>query len=355
MDKTEILDNREKIKALDPQDALGITERFPDLLEEAAKLPHGQQLGKLKQPEKIVISGMGGSAISGDIAVDLLGGSCELPIAVNRGYRLPAFVDDRTLVFALSYSGQTEETVSAAKQALEKGAKVVAITSDGKLKELVENGGQPVCLIPAGYQPRLALPFLLVPLLRGLAELKLYRNFQEDLTETIALLKKLRLEYGSNKSVRSNPVKQLAKKLVGKSPLIFGCAGTTQAVALRFKTQFNENSKVTALANTFPELDHNEIVNLNAVKRAEHNFSLICLRDEDDSERIKKRIEITKSLIGRQLGGTVELTSQGRSGLARMLSLIYFGDLLSVYLALVKGIDPTEVEVIGRLKKELAR
>jgi glucose/mannose-6-phosphate isomerase len=355
MEKTELLDNRGKIKALDPQDALGITERFPEMPEEAAQLPHSQQLSRLKRPEQIVICGMGGSAISGDIAVDLLIGSCELPIVVNRSYQLPAFVDDKTLVFTLSYSGQTEETVSAAKQALAQGAKIAAITTDGKLKELAESGGHPVYLIPAGYQPRMALPFLLATLLRGLEELKLYPTLKDDLAEAIALLKRLRAEYGADKPARANPVKQLAKKLAGKVPLVFGCVGTTQAAALRFKTQFNENSKVTALANTFPELDHNELVNLGAVKRTEHNFSLICLRDEADSERIKKRIEITKSLIGRQLGGTIELASQGRSALARMLSLVYFGDLLSVYLALVKGIDPTEVEVIGRLKKEMAR
>jgi len=124
---------------------------------------------------------------------------------------------------------------------------------------------------------------------------------------------------------------------------------------LRLKTQFNENSKVTALFNVFPELNHNEIVSLANLKREDHKFILILLRDEKDSERIKKRMEITKSLIGRQLGGTHQIHSQGKSALARLLYLIHFGDLLSVRLAILRGIDPTPVEVISRLKRELKR
>ena len=127
------------------------------------------------------------------------------------------------------------------------------------------------------------------------------------------------------------------------------------AAGLRLKTQFNENSKITALFNVFPELNHNEIVSLSVLNRSKHNFSLIFLRDEGDHERTKKRMEITKSLIGMQLGGVSEIWSSGKSAMERILSLIYFADFLSVYLAILQGIDPTPVEVIGRLKKELMR
>jgi glucose/mannose-6-phosphate isomerase len=337
-----------KVKTIDPQNMLGTVERLPEMFAAAADLFKIPQLSKLPKPAQIIISGMGGSAISGDIAVDLLSGNSSVPIIVNRGYKLPAFINGQTIVFTLSYSGQTEETLAAAKQALEQGAKIIAITTGGKLKELADRTGCPSYIIPSGYQPRAALPFLLTTLLRGLNELGFYPNFADDLKETIGVLKMVRSESG-------NEVKQLAKKLVGKIPIIFGCVNTTQAVALRFKTQFNENSKATALANTLPELDHNELVNLNALKRTGHNFSLICLRDEGDSERIKKRLEITKSLINNQLGGVTEIFSKGKSALARSASLIYYGDLLSVYLAIYKGIDPTEVEAISRLKKELSR
>jgi len=147
----------------------------------------------------------------------------------------------------------------------------------------------------------------------------------------------------------------LAKKLVGKIPLIFGSVGTTGSAALRLKNQFNENSKVAAILSLFPELNHNEIVSLSTLRRDDHNFAWIVFRDESDNERVKKRIEITKSLIGRQLGGVNEIVTQGKSPLARILSSILFGDYLSVYLAILRGVDPTPVEVISRLKKELMR
>jgi glucose/mannose-6-phosphate isomerase len=184
---------------------------------------------------------------------------------------------------------------------------------------------------------------------------EMFSNLPEEMSKAVELLQKLRGEWVSSKPARGNPVKQLAKKLVGKVPFILACRATTEAAGLRLKTQFNENSKTTAFFNVFPEMNHNEIVSLSSGKRGEHNFSLILLRDEGDNERNKKRMEITKSLIGNQVGGASEISSQGKTALSRLLSLIYFGDLLSVYLAVLKGVDPTPVEVIARLKKELLR
>lgn len=255
----------------------------------------------------------------------------------------------------LSYSGDTEEVLSVVREAEKRGATVICVTSGGKLKEITESKKYPLFLIPTGYQPRAALPYLLAPLIATLERLKVVPPVGEDIRETASLLQSLREEYGSAKPSRANSAKQLAKKLVGKIPFIFGSAGTTGAAALRFKTQLNENSKMTAVVNFFPELNHNEIVNISVLKKEAHDFSLVILRDEEDHERIKKRIEITKSLVSRQFGGTSEIASRGKCRLARIFSLIFFGDFVSVYLALLQEFDPTPVEIISRFKKELMR
>ncbi|MFC1637705.1 bifunctional phosphoglucose/phosphomannose isomerase [Candidatus Margulisiibacteriota bacterium] len=355
MDKIDILDNPEKIAEIDKGGMLETAAGMPEMLVEAGALAASVAVRQPKKIGQIVIAGMGGSAISGNIVADLLRDQSAPPVFVNRDYTVPAFVGRETLFFALSYSGNTEETLAAVKEAAKRGALIVCVTSGGKLKEIASANKGGLYLVPAGYQPRAALPFLLVALLKGLEDAGVHTGLQPALAESIALLRQLRSEYGPEKPLRGNEVKQLAKKLLGKIPIVIGSSGTTAAAALRLKCQFNENSKVTALFNLFPELNHNEIVSLAALSREDHKFALVFLRDQRDAERVKKRMAITKSLIGRQLGGVSEVWSQGKGVLASILSLIYFGDLLSVYLAVLSRVDPTPVVVIARLKKELSR
>jgi glucose/mannose-6-phosphate isomerase len=355
VDKTDILDKPEIVAEIDKGGMLETVAGMPEMLEAAGGLAASVALRKAKKISQIVIAGMGGSAISGSIASDLLLGQSALPVYVNRDYKIPAFVGRETLFFALSYSGNTEETLAAAKEAARRGAGIVCVTSGGKLQEIASANKGGLYLVPAGYQPRAALPFLLVALLMGLEDAGVYAGLRPALAEAIALLRRLRSEYGVEKPLRSNVVKQLARKLLDKVPIVIGSSGTTEAAALRLKCQFNENAKVTALFNLFPEFNHNEIVNLAGLNREEHKFAMVFLRDERDAERVKKRMAITKSLIGRQLGGVSEVWSQGKGALASILSLIYFGDLLSVYLAVLRRVDPTPVEVITRFKKELSR
>ena len=355
MAKLELLDNIEAIGKIDTAGMLPTVGRLPDMIVEAERLTAYVSLPAPRRYGQVLVLGMGGSAIAGDLSADLFAKKAGAPIITNRNYTLPQYVSSETLVFALSYSGNTEETLSAVKEADKKGAQIVCVTSGGKLKEFAEARKIPFYLIPAGYQPRAALPYMFIPLIVGLTNLKVIPAQAEELKEAVALLNKLKDEWGPAKPARLNQVKQLAKKLAGKLPVIFGASGTTGAAALRLKDQLNENSKVTAILDLFPELNHNQIVNLAAVKRESHDLALVVLRDEDDNERIKKRIEITKSLLVRQLGGANEIASQGKSPLARLFSLIMFGDFLSVYLAILKETDPTPVEAIGRLKKELSR
>jgi glucose/mannose-6-phosphate isomerase len=352
--KVELLDSADQLSKIDRSGMLAVVAAMPEMLRQAQQFSAGVTIPA--QPvTQVIVAGMGGSAIAGDLAADIFYKKARVPLTTVRGYFLPATVDSSTLVIALSYSGETEETLSAVKDAEKKGARVVCITAGGKLREIAETKKYPIFLIPSGFQPRAALPFLLVCLLSALEKSGIIAPQAAEIAEAVSVLQRLREEYKPAKPARTNLAKQLAKKLQGKIPFIFGAAGTTGAVAYRAKCQFSENSKTTAIANVFPELNHNEIVSIAALKKDDNPFALIVLRDDEDAERVKKRIEITKSLITRQLGGANELSGQGKSPLARALSLVYCLDHVSVYLALLQEIDPTPVEIIARLKKEMAR
>ncbi|MBN2057955.1 MAG: bifunctional phosphoglucose/phosphomannose isomerase [Candidatus Saganbacteria bacterium] len=353
--KHDILDDREQLARLDSANMLATLAKMPEMLAEARRLAGQVELKKSKKPRQIVIAGMGGSAIAGDILADLFAQQLKLPLTVNRDYRLPAYVGPETLVMAVSYSGNTEETLAAAKDTLNQGCRLIVITSGGQLAQLAQEHGLTCFPVPKGYQPRAALPFLFLPLLTVLASLDLIAAQGDALDELEQLLTKLVAEYEQSVPQKKNPAKQVAQRLVAKIPLILGSSGTTAAAALRLKTQLNENSKTTAHVAVFPELDHNEIVNLADLKRGEHAFALLALRSENDSERMKKRIEITKSLIGGQLGGIIELPAKGKTDLSRLFSLVILGDYISVYLALLRAVDPSDVTIITRLKKELSR
>ncbi|MDD4179781.1 MAG: bifunctional phosphoglucose/phosphomannose isomerase [Candidatus Margulisbacteria bacterium] len=354
MPKIEILDNEVEFKKIDRSGMLAVVAQMPEMIAQAERFAAGVNLPKINNCRQVIVAGMGGSAIAGDIAADIFYRQAAAPITTVRNYSLPGGVGQDSLFFAMSYSGNTEETLQAAKEAANKKAKVICITSGGKLKELAESQKYPLILIPTGLQPRAALPYLLTPLLLCLGKTGIGPLLDGEINEAVTLLTKLRDEWGLARAARVNPAKQLAKKIVGRVPFIFGASGTTGSVAYRFKTQLNENSKMTAVANVFPELDHNEIVNISLLKKETNNFALLVLRDEADNERIKKRIEITKSLVSRQIGA-IEIAAQGRSQVAKLFSLILFADLVSVYLAVLQGIDPTPVEIITRLKKEMSR
>jgi glucose/mannose-6-phosphate isomerase len=353
-DPKEALDNIETINKTDSLGMLALVGKLPAMMEEGWALSESFDVQKPGKIGNLVISGMGGSAISGDIASVVLRNKADFPVFVNRNYGCPKFVDANTLFLAVSYSGNTEETLSAFKEALKKGARIISISSGGELKELSKKNSVPFVEIPKGLPPRSAIGYLLSSVLHLLHKSGA-GTFKADLDETIKLLKQLSRKYGVSCASRENDVKKMAIRLHGQIPVILASEGTTYAAGLRWKTQLNENSKMTAMLSVFPELDHNDIVNLSFLKPGEHKFSLVALRDEGDPERMKKRIEVTKSLISGNVGGIAEVWSQGESVLARTMSLIFYGDYLSVYLSFLSGIDPTPVEIIEKLKKELSR
>ena len=337
-----------QIKEIDNSDMLNILLDFPQQWEEARRIGNGLSLPDYSGVKNIVIAGMGGSAIGGDLLQSYLSNELKLPLFVNRNYTLPRFVNDTTLVVTVSYSGNTEETLSIYKYAKEVKAKIVAISSGGTLSELCCHDGFPVATIPGGLPPRTALGYLFLPALIVFQKLGLIQGKQDEIEETFILLKRLSSEYAPA-SPENQPYK-LALELKGKIPLVYQ-SEALGAVGLRWKTQLNENSKILAYTVNFPEMNHNEIVGWEGKHIVSlNNFKPLILRDKEESERIVRRINITKSLIGGELK---EIWSRGESLLARLFSLIYYGDFVSFYLAILAGVDPTPVEPIDILKREL--
>lgn len=303
----------------------------------------------------ILVSGLGGSAIGGDILKDYAASKASIPVIVNRDYHVPAFVGKDTLFFAVSYSGNTEETLSAYDEAVEKGAAVICITTGGKLAAKAERDGNHIIRVPDGLVPRAATGYLFAPLVLTLERLGILRGVSADLEETYNVLKHIRSRINPDVPKSQNEAKLIADKIKGTLPVIWGTSGFSEAVALRWKAQFNENAKCPAYYNVFPELNHNEIVGFEVPEELIANTSIIILKDKLDNERVKKRIEITTDIIKDKVKNIIEVNSEGESFIARFYSLVYIGDYASYYLALEYGLDPTPVKVIDYLKAELAK
>lgn len=348
------VDDSQVIAEFDKSDMLSIIRSFPQQWKEAQDI--GRQFSlpaDYGRPDKIVVTGMGGSAMGGDILRSYLSKEMKIPVFVNRNYTLPGFVDENTLLLVVSYSGNTEETLSAYQQGVDLSAKIIAVTSGGRLKELSEAKGIPVVIVPPGMPPRTALGYLFLPSLIILERLGLVEAKGKDIEETGLLLGELSRRWDPLSPSARNRTKDLARKLLGKLPLIYG-SELLAAVCLRWKTQINENSKSLAYPVLFSELNHNEIVGWEGMEELRKNIEIIILRDKEEQERIKKRIEITESVIGERPGGLEDVWSEGQSLLARLFSLIYLGDWVSFYLAILYGLDPTPVRPIESLKKRLA-
>ena len=321
---------------------IAFVERFPEHLA-AAKLL-GSDV-KVSGVDKVVVAGMGGSAIAGN----LLQSYCyekapQLSVQVSRGYDVPGHVDKSTLVLAISYSGNTEETLSAVKSAMRKGAKVVVVVSGGKLKQQAEQLNKLVVEVPEGIQPRASVPYLFIPLLNILHNSGLIPDPSDEISASI---NSLRATAGSYKE----RAKSLAEKLVGKVPLVYA-SDKMAGVAYRWKTQFNENAKIHAFTHVFPELNHNELVGFSKLNA---NYYVIILEDEADSRRIKERMRLTKEVAASKNVPSTQIVIKGDSILTRILSAVHIGDLASVYLAKLTGVDPEPVEIIENFKKELGK
>ncbi len=343
---------------VDSQGVLGTVEGFAEQIEkawtlglEATGLPDGVGV------ESIVVLGMGGSGVSGDVAATVLEPRLLIPFRTIKSYGpLPEWIGRNTLVFAVSYSGNTEETLAALEEAHARGARVVAISSGGALGEKAKEYGIAHVVVPAGQQPRASLGYLAMPIFGVLLKMGLAAHLKDDVDESIDVLRALAARCDRSVEAPSNPARDLAAKIAGRIAVIYGGYGVGATAAQRFKCDLNEYGKVPAFWNFFPELNHNEIVGWTSVAPGDPaGFVLILLRDAGEHERIALRFEVTRSLVEKSFTEVVEVASEGRSPMARLLSLIYVTQLASIYVALDRGVDPGPVEVIEQLKAELAQ
>jgi len=302
-------------------------------------------------PENVVVAGMGGSAIGGELLKDWARDRVRVPVEVSRGYSLPAYAGERSLVLVVSYSGETEETLSSFLDAVRRGCMVFCVSSGGSLLGFAERLGVPFLRVPSGFAPRAALPYLFVPLLKVLEEVGFVSGVSGEFSEAIDVLGRVGGECAPEVPVSGNVAKGLALGVNGSVPVVYGF-GVFRGVAQRFKTQFNENAKVPSKWEYFSELDHNEVVGWERAGDLAGCFSAIFIRDENEPVEIRSRIEITKGLMP---GGSklFEVWSRGEGVLARMLSAVCVGDFVSVYLAVLRGVDPTPVNTISLLKAKM--
>jgi len=329
-------------------------EDFPVQCEQAVQIAKKYPIDvkRYDSIHQVVVCGMGGSAAGGDLLKSYLQREANIPIEVNRGYLLPQYVGEKTLVFVISYSGNTEETLSAYQDALSRSAKIIAITSGGKLKELCQKDGIDVIEIIGGMPPRATFGYLFFPMVTLLERLGLIGSKEEEIRETIQNLQLLCKQY--NPQSKANLAKELSERIKGHLLLIYAPEHLA-ACAVRWKNQFNENSKSIAFFSLLPEMNHNEIEVWASGSEFTKKFYLIFLRDSAENERIKQRIIITESILKDKVAGVQHVTSSGKSLLSRLHSLVYLSDWVSTYLALISSVDPIPTPMINLLKKRLSQ
>jgi glucose/mannose-6-phosphate isomerase len=349
------LDDLKLYPKYDPEGMLARIKELPTQCKQA-----WQAALELKLPDsyrdvnKVVVLGMGGSAIGGDLVKSLIHAESKIPVIVHRDYGLPAYVDDKTLLIASSYSGNTEETLSGFEPALKTGAKKLAMTTGGKLGKLAAENNIPVFKIGYQSQPRAALGFSFIPAIAVLQKLGFIADKSKDVAETVQVLENLAVNYDEKSALKTNPAKQMAQRLYGKLPVIYG-AGILAEVAHRWKTQLNENSKTWAFYEVFPELNHNATVGYPLPKEIAANAHVVLLRSPLFSQRVKLRFDITCELL-KQAGIAYDIAdAAGKSALAQMMALVSLGDYASYYLAILYKVDPTPVKVISYLKEKLEK
>jgi glucose/mannose-6-phosphate isomerase len=345
---------QEVIHKLDPSGMYNHIRSFFEQVEEAVTI--GRKFRpdtNTKRIANIVLAGMGGSAIAGDLLRTYLSAQLQVPFIVNRHYRLPSYVGRNSLVIISSYSGNTEETLEAYEQALDRNAHILCITSGGEVARKARDAKNKIIFIPGGLQPRAALGYSFVPLLYALGKMGFAQTHEHEVTETITVLKTISGE-AIDKTDRNFPF-SIAKRLLGKAVIVWSSSDLLEAVSVRWRGQINENAKHCAYSSLLPELNHNEIVGWENPGDIMKRFAVVVLKDRDDHKRVVQRIAITGELLKNIPDAYIEIHPRGETRLARMFSTIHIGDWISFYLAMLNEVDPTPVERINYLKNELER
>ena len=309
-------------------------------------------LGSIKKKgiDSVVVTGMGGSAISADLFANFFKDELEIPFVVNRSYTLPAFVNKNTLLIVSSYSGNTEETISVFKSALKTKCRIVCITTGGKIENIAKKNKVPVVKILPGYQPRYALGLSFFTLLKVLTRIKII-NVKQGLVNSIIKLYKDKSKLYSKEK---NSALSYAEEILGYIPVVYSVEGFTSSVGYRLKSQFNENSKLLAFHNVLPEMNHNEIVGWESFDEKQFQTRIINIVDKEYPARVKKRLDIMNGITSESKVGVINLESHEKSFKVRLMDLIYLCDWITYYTAVLRGYDPSEIRNIDLLKEKLA-
>ena len=332
------------VAAVDHQGMLGDVLGQPHQLLDALWRVESARLPRYDSPAGLVVCGMGGSGVGADLAAAILGGRGRRPIRSVRDYELPPWIDAETLVLCASYSGDTEETLACFEAAGARGAPRVAVTTGGALAAAARAAGVPVIGVPSGFQPRAAIAYMIVAALECATAAGAGPSLRAELEAAAGALLTRAAEWGPEGPDDSLP-KQLARRLHGRIPVVFG-GGSTVPVAVRWKTQVNENAEAAAFHAALPEADHNEI----CAWPGDGRMLAIMLANPESPARLRLRFELTAEVVG----DSELLSAEGDSQAERLLSLVLLGDLVTVYLAVLYGRDPVPVAAIERFKEGLA-
>ncbi len=344
------LDDLKLFDSLDPEGMGRLIAGFADQCRAAWRNVSGFELPPAyREAQNLLILGMGGSAIGGDLLRTHVAAECPIPIVVSREYSIPAWANAKTLAIASSHSGNTEETLSSLNEARSRGCMVAGVTTGGELEGLKSI---PLLKYKFNSQPRAALAYSFVSLLGILAHLGWISDPTPNLDQALVLVEELDKNNGLGKAAKGNRAKELAIKLYGRIP-VFYAGGVLREVAHRWKTQVNENSKSTAFSDVMSELNHNSVVGYEFPKDVLARLIFVFLRSKRADARIQKRFEVTQGLLARRDLELEEVNVEGETALEEMLWAIHYGDYVSYYLAILNGIDPTPVQAIDTLKSAL--
>jgi glucose/mannose-6-phosphate isomerase len=344
--------DRDSIVACDPTGQVTETLGLPEHLRDALWRVDSAGIAPFDAPGGLIVAGMGGSSIGGRLARAAIGPRARRSLTVVGGYTLPGWVGPESVVLCASYSGGTEETLACYDHARELGARIVVSTTGGALAERARRDGVPVIPLPGGFQPRVAVGYAFVAALEVAALAGVAPSLRDEIEAAAELAERLGAEWGPD-GPADGLARKLARDLVGTVPVIAGSELMSE-VAYRWKTQINENAELPAFASALPELDHNEIVGWAAAKDLAR-FSAIFLEDPAQHPRNARRIELTARAA--EAGAVVvdRVCAIGESRTERVVSLVLLGDLVSLYMAVLRGIDPVSIHVLDELKAELAK
>lgn len=341
-----IIDDLKYIHQKDTQDALGIAEK------QWQQLDHSFDIPKLSLAiENIVFTGMGGSALAARLSMTWPG--YTVPFEIVRGYSLPKYISAKTLVIVSSYSGNTEETLSALQDAESAGAQIICIAAGGKLAEIAQEKGYPLAVLPHASQPRFAALYSFKAIVTILERVGLVQeSVLNELTQSAQFLKNHLESWNPTHPATENIAKKLALDILGTSPVVY--AGPLMApAAYKWKISINENAKNVAWWNELPEFNHNEFLGWSS-HPIEKPYSVIDLRSSYEHERIQKRFDLSAKLLSGRRPAPKTIEAQGNSVLEHLIYTTGLGDFVSLYLALLNGLNPTPVDLIEKFKKELA-